>query len=83
MPAIGRLRYREANPQGPTRNGTPPPEAPALTEAQAGAARAMKAAGVKGQAAVDLLGRYGGAERISELTDADAELLAAELRTSP
>lgn len=54
------------------------PDRPALTPAQKRAAQALTDAKLEKQAVADALGRYG-AERISELTDADAEALAASL----
>jgi hypothetical protein len=68
-------RRRDARPERPATNGN---GAPALTPAQRGAADALRRAGITGQAAVEVLGRHG-AERISELKDADAQALILEV----
>jgi hypothetical protein len=56
----------------------PPAPVPTLTDAQKRVAAAFTRAQITGQDAVDILGKYG-AERISELTDHDATMLAAEV----
>lgn len=57
------------------------PTRPPLTDAQKGAADALRARGITGQAAIDTLGRYG-AEHISELSDVDAITLAADVTST-
>jgi len=75
-------RRAERRPTQARRNGAERaqerPSGPSLTPAQQRAAGALRAAGLDRQGMIDVLGRYG-AEGLSELTDAEAERLAADL----